>query len=88
VLNQRSVLFNNGQCQYGIYNNTDIYRISEENRKALHKNLNGLEIYSRKETNWGPFYACFPNLSLETWETEIINSDTFLDNCEQRKKNY
>ncbi len=76
--------FEENRCSYGICNNPNIDKISEENRKTLHEHLNELEVYSREESNWWPFYAYFPNLSLETWESDIINSDIFLNDCKER----
>ena len=76
--------FEGNRCHYGICNNPNTYKISEENRKTLHEHLNELGVHSRKESNWWPFYAYFPNLSLETWESEIINSHIFLNDCKER----
>ena len=56
----------------------------EENRKTLHENLNKLDIFSRKESNWWPFYAHYTNLSLDTWESDIIKSDNFLNECKDK----
>src|SRR5690554_3158312 len=47
--------FEGNRCHYGLCNNPNVYRISEENRKTLHENLNKLDIFSRKESNWWPF---------------------------------
>lgn len=72
--------FEANRCFYGLCNDFTNYKVSDENRKIIHKNLNDLGI-SCKESNWWPFYAYFTNLSLETWESNIINSDNFLNDC-------
>lgn len=69
------------QCHYGLQNNLKKCRVSDENRKNIHKKLNELGVQSRKESEWWPFYANFTNLSLHTWESDIINSDNFLNDC-------
>ncbi|WP_300977230.1 PD-(D/E)XK nuclease family protein [Flavobacterium sp.] len=76
--------FEGNRCHYGLCNNPNIYRISDENRKIIHEHLNKLGINSRKESNWWPFYAHFTNLSLDTWESEIIKSDIFLNDCKEK----
>lgn len=78
--------FEGGSCLYGIkYNNLNDC-VSEEGRKTLHENLNKLGI-SGKKSNWWPFYTHFPNLSLDTWESEIITNDNFFQTCTERIKN-
>jgi len=76
--------FEGNRCHYGICNNPNIYRISDENRRIIHENLNNLGVNSRKESNWWPFYAYFTNLSLDSWESEIIKSDIFLNDCKEK----
>jgi hypothetical protein len=76
--------FEGSRSHYGICNNPKVNNLSDENRRKLHENLNELGVYSRKESNWWPFYCYFPNLSIETWDTEIINSDIFLDECKDK----
>lgn len=73
--------FEGNRYHYGLCNNFNIYRISDENRKIIHKHLNNLGVFSRKESDWWPFYAHLPNLSLEAWENNIIKSDNFLNDC-------
>lgn len=73
--------FEGNRCHYGLCNNPNVYRISDENRKTLHENLNKLDVFSRKESNWWPFYAHYTNLSLDNWENDIIKSDNFLNEC-------
>lgn len=73
--------FEGNRCHYGLCNNPNNYKVSEVNRKIIHANLHDLGINSRKESNWWPFYSHFRNLSLDTWENEIIKSDIFLNDC-------
>jgi len=82
--NQNKSIIIENRCHYGLCNNPNVYRISEENRKTLHENLNKLDIFSRKESNWWPFYAHYTNLSLDTWESDIIKSDNFLNECKDK----
>lgn len=76
--------FEENRCFYGICNKLNTYRVSDENRKIIHNRLNELGINSRKESNWWPFYAHFENLTLETWESNIIKSDIFLNDCKEK----
>ncbi|WP_316795295.1 PD-(D/E)XK nuclease family protein [Pedobacter agri] len=76
--------FEANRCHYGLCNNPDIYRIPDETRKTIHENLKNLGVHSRKESNWWPFYSPYANLSLETWEAEIIKSDIFLNDCKEK----
>jgi len=76
--------FEGNRCYYGLCNNSNIYRISNENRKTLHENLNKLNIFSRKESEWWPFYAYYTNLTIDDWESDIIRSDNFLNDCKEK----
>ena len=76
--------FEANRFYYGICNNPKKYRISDENRKILHEKLNEKGINPCKQTDWWPFYAYLPNLSLETWESDIINSNYFLNDCQEK----
>lgn len=71
---------------YGLYNNPNKYKISDENRKKIHEQLNKLGIYSLLESEWWPFYKYIPNLTLDNWENDIINSDNFLNDCIDKTK--
>lgn len=79
--------FEANRCYYGLCNNPKIYKISVENVQILHDNLNKLGVISRKESEWWPFFAHFTNLSLDTWEKDIIESDIFLNNCKEKIEN-
>jgi hypothetical protein len=76
--------FEGYRCHYGLCNNPNIYKISDENRKIIHEHLNNLGVVSRKESDWWPFYAHFTNLSLDIWESDIIKSDNFLNDCKEK----
>ena len=71
---------------YGLYNNPNKYKISDENRKKIHEQLNKLGIYSLLESKWWPLYKYIPNLTLDNWENDIINSDNFLNDCIDKTK--
>ncbi len=76
--------FESRSCMYGIVNNfANGYRVSDENRKTIHEQLNRLNV-SGKQSDWWPFYAYYTNLTLDTWENEIIKSDIFLNDCKER----
>lgn len=66
---------------YGLCNDPNRYKISDENRIIIHEHLHNLGVVSRKVSEWWPFYAYIPNLSLDAWENDIINSDHFLNDC-------
>ena len=76
--------FESRSCMYGIVNNfANGYRVSDENRKNIHEQLNRLNV-SGKQSDWWPFYAYYTNLTLDAWENEIINSEIFLNDCKER----
>ena len=71
---------------YGLYNNPNKYKISDENIKKIHEQLNKLGIYSLLESEWWPLYKYIPNLTMDNWENDIINSDNFLNDCIDKTK--
>lgn len=71
---------------YGLYNNPNKYKISDENRKKIHEELYESGIYSPPKSEWWPFYKYIPNLTLDNWENDIINSDNFLNDCIDKTK--
>ena len=76
--------FENRSCMYGIVNAFgNGYKLSDENRNKIHEQLNKLGV-SGKRSDWWPFYAYFTNLSLDTWENDIIKSINFLDDCKEK----
>lgn len=78
--------FETSKYYYGLYNNPNKYKISDENRKKIHEQLNKLGIYSLLEGEWWPLYKYIPNLTLDNWENDIINSDNFLNDCIDKTK--
>lgn len=71
---------------YGLCNDPNKYKISDENIKKIHEQLNKLGIYSTLKSEWWPFYKYIPNLTLDNWENDIINSDNFLNDCIDKTK--
>lgn len=67
----------------GICNNPENYSISNENRTILQERLEkkGFKV---NQTNWWPCRICIGNLSIDTWESDIIKSDNFFETCKQR----
>ena len=65
---------------YGLCSNPAICRISDDNRKKIHDNLNRLGV-AGKASDWWAFYEKLPTLSLTTWGNDIIGSDKFLNDC-------
>ena len=78
--------FETSKYYYGLCNDPNKYKISDENIKKIHEQLNKLGIYSFLENEWWPFYKYIPNLTLDNWENDIINSDNFLNDCIDKTK--
>jgi hypothetical protein len=76
--------FEGNRCHYGLVNALNSYRLSAENRKIIHERLNALGVISHKESEWWPFYAYMPNLTLDVWESDIIKSPAFLNDCKEK----
>lgn len=77
--------FDRDGYHYGLCNSDPKkYRVSDENIKSLHDNLRKLNIAPPKPTEWWPFYSIFSNLTIDKWETDIINSDNFLSDCKNK----
>ena len=70
--------YEGGRCHYGLVNNPKLYRLPAETRQKIHDELQMLGITERKESDWWPFYAAMPNLSLEKWESDVIKTDGLL----------
>ena len=68
---------------YGICNNLNNHKVSEDNRATLREKLGNFGV-EMKSSNWWPCYAYIPNLSIDTWESDIIKSDNFFETCKQR----
>ena len=78
--------FETNKYFYGLCNDPNKYKISDENIKKIHEQLNKLGIYSTLKSEWWPFYKYIPNLTLDNWENDIINSDNFLNDCIDKTK--
>lgn len=78
--------FETSKYYYGLCNNLDKYKISTENRKKIHEELYKAGGFSFLENKCWPFYKYIPNLTLDNWENDIINSDNFLNDCIDKTK--
>lgn len=67
-------------------NDPNKYKISDENIKKIHEQLYESGVYSPLKSEWWPFYKYIPNLTLDNWENDIINSDNFLNDCIDKTK--
>ena len=70
------------RCHYGLWHDSNNYRISDENKEVIRKHLSDLNVTYTEAGDW-PFYAYFTNLSLDFWENDII-SDKFLKECKEK----
>lgn len=77
--------FETYKYSYGLCNDLN-KKISDENIKKIHDQLCKLGIYSPLKNEWWPFYKYIPNLTLDNWENDIINSDNFLNDCIDKTK--
>lgn len=68
---------------YGIFNDED-HQLSDENRKKLREELQ--ECFNREiqEAALWPYYEYIPSLSIETWESDVRDSDIFFEYCKQK----
>lgn len=78
--------FETNKYFYGLCNDPNKYKISDENIKKIHEQLYESDVYSPPESEWWPFYKYIPNLTLDNWENDIINSDNFLNDCIDKTK--
>lgn len=67
----------------GICNYPKKYKISLENRMIMRKELESYG-FDVKETEWWPCLIYIPSLSIETWESDVRDSDIFFEYCKQR----
>lgn len=75
---------NAGGYFHGFCNDLKIYRLPDEKRRQLHKQLEALGIYSRRESEWWPFYTYSHNLTIDNWVHDIIESDRFFEECRDK----
>ncbi|MDD2192572.1 MAG: PD-(D/E)XK nuclease family protein [Bacteroidales bacterium] len=76
--------FENNSYHYGLLNHRSNYIISDRNKEILHNNLKNNGVTSFKQSDWWPFYSLLPNLSIDKWDKEIINSDIFFNDCKEK----
>ena len=68
---------------YGISENTKNFKLSLENKELLHEKLKEKGI-SINEKIWFPFAENIENLTITSWENDIVNSDNFFESCKKR----
>lgn len=68
---------------YGIFNDED-HQLSDENRKKLREELQDCFNREIQEAALWPYYEYIPSLSIETWESDVRDSDIFFEYCKQR----
>ena len=75
--------FEEGSYYYGVCNNPEKYQLSQENKAILHQRLRekGNPI---NETEWYPFYENIENLTIESWQKNIVKNDTFFKTCQEK----
>jgi len=75
--------FEEGSYYYGVYNDLKEYQLSKENKALLHQQLREKGIPVR-ETEWYPFYENIENLTVASWESDIVESDAFFESCKSK----
>ena len=68
---------------YGIFNDKD-HLLSAENRKKLREKLQKTFNSNIQEAALWPYYEYIPNLSIETWESDVRDSEKFFEDCKRR----
>lgn len=68
---------------YGIFNDKD-HQLSDENRKKLREKLQERFNSEIQEAALWPYYEYIPNLSIETWESDVRDSEKFFEDCKRR----
>lgn len=70
---------------YGIYDGTyNEHQLSYENRKKLREKLQERFNSEIQEAALWPYYEYIPSLSIETWESDVRDSNKFFEDCKQR----
>jgi hypothetical protein len=72
--------FEEGSYYYGVYNDPEEYQLSQENKALLRQQLSEKGIPVR-ETDWYPFYEDIENLTITSWENDIVKSNAFFESC-------
>ena len=68
---------------YGIFNDKD-HLLSAENRKKLREKLQERFNSEIQEAALWPYYEYIPSLSIETWESDVRDSEKFFEDCKRR----
>lgn len=68
---------------YGIFNGNE-HQLSDENRKKLREKLQERFNSEIQEAALWPYYEYIPSLSIETWESDVRDSEKFFEDCKQR----
>ena len=69
---------------YGIFNGNE-YQLSDENRENLREKLQERFNSEIQEATLWPYYEYIPrSLSIETWESDVRDSDIFFEYCKER----
>lgn len=68
---------------YGIFNDED-HQLSDENRKKLREKLQKRFNREMQEAALWPYYEYIPSLSIETWESDVRDSEKFFEDCKRR----
>ena len=76
--------FEGNRCHYGICNNPNTNRMSDENRKKILENIDKITGVKYKVSEWWPLYIHSDNLSLDDWENDIIKSDRYFKDCAEK----
>ena len=76
--------YEQNRCFYGLCNDFKTYRVADEERSVLQQNLQNLRISGCKQSDWWPFYAYYPNLTIEAWENNIVKSSNFANDCKEK----
>ena len=68
---------------YGIFNGNE-YQLSDENREKLREKLQERFNSEIQEATLWPYYEYIPSLSIETWESDVRDSDIFFEYCKEK----
>jgi len=68
---------------YGIFNGNE-NQLSDENRKKLREKLQERFNSEIQEAALWPYYEYIPSLSIETWESDVRDSEKFFEDCKRR----
>ena len=74
-----------GGCYYGYYGLKSDF-ISGENKNKVHEHLRtlGISVAAKNSNEWWVFWEYYPTLSIEKWESDIVKSDAFFEECKER----